>query len=371
MDGFGYQLAADAAEAEGCAPARSSSSTPPNDTLDTAFSSMFGYAAQWGKKLQSELQLDDFVDQLKKQSTEVTKAYSQDLAEFAQAVKTGATRGMDTLSTRLTQLRELDEPQGLRAQQERARRVLGRLGSDLEDLLREAIVIEAPGSGSTEEQREQARKIIYDRRMAQLAHMRESEVTYTEDPKDEEYARFAAEFSVDGRKEEIAGLLLEPSVADMHGKLVPEQVSESVFWARYFFHAWTVEQEEIRRKKLVEAAVAATAEDEFSWDMDDDDEQKPSHEAPAAVGADSTKDEDAKPEKDESSSNADDVTSGEDKSKADNKAKVDEKTSDKTKTDDKTKADDEIKTNDKVSEAANPTKDSKPNDDDDGWDEWE
>ncbi|KAJ1934243.1 hypothetical protein FBU59_005761, partial [Linderina macrospora] len=144
MDGFAFQFETDAAEAEGYVPEKSAPSTPPNeaasasavkddiakqpsgnegaakdsapkpntsnanaakqDTLPS-FSSMFGFAASWGKKLQADLQIDQLVDNVKKQSEEVTKAYKQDITEFAQAVKVGATRGMDELSTRFTHMK--------------------------------------------------------------------------------------------------------------------------------------------------------------------------------------------------------------------------------------------------------------------------
>ncbi|KAJ1947815.1 BSD domain-containing protein 1 [Kickxella alabastrina] len=320
MDGYAAQLQAEAAESEGILPQCSEPSSPQTgpetntSDLVPSFSSMFGFAASWGKRLQTELQLDHFVDQVKKQSEEVTKAYTQDIAEFAQAVKVGATRGMDELSTRFTQLKtdleaELQPEQKSRAvdgteteaqdqkvhsqnmfggigrhfqvdalmqQQEKAKRLMSKLGSDLEDLLRDAIVIEAPGSGSTEEQKSAARKIIYDRRMAQLAAIRESEDTYLVDPREmSEFKTFEEAFVMDQGMLQVAQLLAEnPAMAGIHAKLVGEKVEENEFWTRYFFRAWMVEQEEVRRKKLVEAAVAATAEDEFSWDAEEEDEDE-------------------------------------------------------------------------------------------------
>ncbi|KAJ2610580.1 hypothetical protein H4S08_003552 [Coemansia sp. RSA 1365] len=335
MDEYALQFSASAADAEGCGQNNSASKTLPEEkqtnkeqkTTETdlpSFNSMFGFATNWGRKLQSELQLENFVDQVKKQSEEVAKAYSQDITEFAQAVRTGAVRGIDELSTRFNQLKSDLETEGnvntpgtdrnnvekssvfetLKKQQQKTKLLMSRLGTDLEDLLRDAIVIEAPGSVSTEEQRNAARKIIYDRRMAQLAAIQENESTYLIDPhastdvtpslvtKDNlsneeektnadaltnkeqqinDYDKFAAELSLDDRKDEMRRLLeVNPAMANIHKRIVPDKVSEVVFWTRYFFNVWKVEQEEIRRKKLVEAAVAATKDDEFSWDMDDD-----------------------------------------------------------------------------------------------------
>ncbi|KAJ2525320.1 hypothetical protein GGI11_000152 [Coemansia sp. RSA 2049] len=288
-------------------------------------SSMFGFAASWGKRLQNELHLDQLVDQVKRQSEEVTRAYRDDITEFAQAVRVGAVRGMDELSTRFEQMKtelgaefqQSGEDTGgggnaterqaasghegggegsggilqglgkhfqmdaLKLQQERAKRLMDRLGTELEDLLRDAIVIEAPGSAGTEEQKSAARKIIYDRRMAQLAAIQESEDTYLVDPATKEgaggssdFAAFAKEFGLDETRQEDADLLLKenPAMAALHTRLVPEKVADSVFWTRYFFHAWMIDQKEMRRKKLVEAAVAATEEDQFSWDLDEEED---------------------------------------------------------------------------------------------------
>ncbi|KAJ1875057.1 hypothetical protein LPJ55_000995 [Coemansia sp. RSA 990] len=351
MDGFGHQLATEAAEAEGCAQ-------QTENTDGNGLASMFGFAAQWGKKLQSDLQLTEFVTEFKKQSSEVSKAYTQDLAEFAQLVKTGASRGLDELS-KLTQT--ASSQADLKQSQQRAQRILSRLGNDLEDLLRDAIVIEAPGSSSTEEQRQEARKIIYDRRMAQLAQMAEDRATFLNKVEDtEEYKRFIEKFDLDDRKQEIERLLKE-EIRDMYRDLAP-QVSHDVFWTRYFYHAWLIEQEEIRRKKLVEAAVAATAEEEFSWDMDDEEKdssgngQAAGKEAAGKVAEEKadTKSEDTKPADTKPEGTKPEGTKPED-----------------TKSEDTKPADtrpEDAKPEETKNKQSEPQ--SKPNDAD-AWDEWE
>ncbi|KAJ2798782.1 hypothetical protein H4R20_004693, partial [Coemansia guatemalensis] len=389
------------------------------DELPT-LNSMFGFAASWGRKLQSDLQLESFVDQVKKQSEEVAKAYSQDISEFAQAVRTGAARGIDELSTRFNQLKTDLETEAnadtsttdaeravqtnaerssvfetLKKQQEKTKRLMSRLGTDLEDLLRDAIVIEAPGSASTEEQRSAARKIIYDRRMAQLAAIQESESTYLTDPHtsavatpgsttkdispdDEEkaetdvagnkaqqtadYDKFVAELSLDDKKDEMAQLLeANPAMADIHKRIVPDKVSEIVFWTRYFFHVWKVEQEEIRRKNLVEAAVAATKEDEFSWDMDDDVDA-------SGVNGQSKEMESKDGDKHVSDSKAADTKSA---TESASKTEAAAETVDKTEGSSATEA---TKDKDaaKPSQEKNSEKKAGSNaEDDDAWDEWE
>ncbi|KAJ2078201.1 hypothetical protein H4R24_004651 [Coemansia sp. RSA 988] len=434
MDEYALQFSASAADAEGCGQNTDSDSKKLRtdekqtdnrdqnvavaDELPT-LNSMFGFAASWGRKLQSELQLDGFVDQVKKQSEEVAKAYSQDISEFAQAVRTGAVRGMDELSTRFNQLKAdleteanadkstTDVERGvqtntrkssvfetLKKQQEKTKRLMNRLGTDLEDLLRDAIVIEAPGSASTEEQRNAARKIIYDRRMAQLAAIQESESTYLTEPqhttvttpasatkesspKDEDnvdtdaltkkaqqtgdYDKFAMELSLNDKKDEMAQLLeANPAMADIYKRIVPDKVSETEFWTRYFYHVWRVEQEEIRRKNLVEAAVAATEEEEFNWDMDDDVDV-------SDVTNTSSKMESRNGDKHGSDSKADAKLAAESVPKTETASKTVDKTEDPSATesakdDNAAKPSLEKRTEKKAGNNA---------EDDDAWDEWE
>ncbi|KAJ1958875.1 hypothetical protein GGI12_004638 [Dipsacomyces acuminosporus] len=472
MDGYSFQLEADAAEAEGYVPKDSEAANKDakadgqKDTLPT-FSSMFGLAASWGKKIQEELQIDQIVDQVKKQSEEVTKAYKQDITEFAQAVKVGATRGIDEISTRFNQIKaDLEDElkdgdkdaegstrqvvadgdnnsnnnnsssstaQGLfkevskhfqmdalKERQEKAKRLMSKLGADLEDLLRDAIVIEAPGSASTEEQRNAARKIIYDRRMAQLAAIQESEDTYLADPSAQAidapgvtstssnkgkgaeesndvstpgYAEFAKDFDLQTRKDDMEELLKNnTAVAEMHKKLVSEKVSEGDFWTRYYFRAWLIDQEELRRKKLVEAAVAATEEEDFSWDMDEDSDSETKDKsakpkAESAGAAESKQDDKANtaasasasasastvaadtPATSNSQDNDESKSAKEDGEDAESaKAGVVDSTTTEAAAVDATK-DSEAK---KAEEPAPKKADkSNSNDDDDAWDEWE
>lgn len=58
--------------------------------------------------------------------------------------------------------------------------------------------------------------------------------------------------------------------------LVPSEMTEDVFWTRYFFRVYQIEQEEVRRKALLQGPT--DQDDEFSWE--DDDEEAPSPNAP-------------------------------------------------------------------------------------------
>ncbi|BGP37634.1 hypothetical protein JCM10450v2_001558 [Rhodotorula kratochvilovae] len=54
-----------------------------------------------------------------------------------------------------------------------------------------------------------------------------------------------------------------------HDELVPAQLDEETFWTRYFWRKQAIEDEEERRKKVLQ--IAEQSEDDFSWDMDEDD----------------------------------------------------------------------------------------------------
>ncbi|KAK4046889.1 hypothetical protein OIV83_005785 [Microbotryomycetes sp. JL201] len=51
--------------------------------------------------------------------------------------------------------------------------------------------------------------------------------------------------------------------------LVPAEMSDETFWSRYFFHVGQIDEDELRRKQILETDVN---DDDFSWDMDDEDD---------------------------------------------------------------------------------------------------
>ncbi|KAL1914796.1 uncharacterized protein VTP21DRAFT_7888 [Calcarisporiella thermophila] len=166
-----------------------------------------------------------------------------------------------------------EAPQRLRSGQRAAEQMVQRLGSELGGLLNTAVTITAP----VEERRRavaQAKKIIVDRKEAQLAKIRTDASTYTTEPENDAFYRtFVAGFSAQEYTEEISRLLEEhPEVREMMEKLVPEVIKYEDFWKHYFWRVWQVEQEDERRKKLVKDAVEAHGDEEFSWDMDDEEE---------------------------------------------------------------------------------------------------
>ncbi|KAH8108077.1 hypothetical protein BXZ70DRAFT_1060706 [Cristinia sonorae] len=58
-----------------------------------------------------------------------------------------------------------------------------------------------------------------------------------------------------------------------HDSLVPEHITSETFWTRYFFRVHQVEQDEQRRKALIQATMAD--DEDFSWEDDDDETTSP------------------------------------------------------------------------------------------------
>lgn len=61
--------------------------------------------------------------------------------------------------------------------------------------------------------------------------------------------------------------------------LVPSEMDEETFWRRYFFRVHQIEQEEAKRKALIQDSI--TVEEDFSWD--DEEEEAPSSAVKARV----------------------------------------------------------------------------------------
>lgn len=110
--------------------------------------------------------------------------------------------------------------------------------------------------------------------------MQTNENTYLKDPeaaiKNNEQEKkiletFNSTFNIEEYTEEIAQLLNDyPSLRDTMDKLVPVQISYSLFWQRYFYHAWKIEQDEQKRQLIVQHNEEED-EGDFKWDSDDED----------------------------------------------------------------------------------------------------
>ncbi|GAB4843499.1 hypothetical protein Ancab_013460 [Ancistrocladus abbreviatus] len=100
--------------------------------------------------------------------------------------------------------------------------------------------------------------------------------TYGEEPEDkDDYQEWKVGFVLDDKGEEIENLMSENRVIErMYLELVPLMVDREVFWTRYFYKVYKLQQAEEARMKIVKRAILGDEEEEWSWDVDDDAEGK-------------------------------------------------------------------------------------------------
>lgn len=110
--------------------------------------------------------------------------------------------------------------------------------------------------------------------------MQNNEDTYLQEPELDEQEKklldtFNSTFHIDEYTDEIAQLLdTYPHLRDMMDRLVPVQISYTLFWQRYFYHAWKIDQDEQKRQLIVQNVQKDQQDDEeadFKWDSDDED----------------------------------------------------------------------------------------------------
>ncbi|KAG2193577.1 hypothetical protein INT47_006643 [Mucor saturninus] len=180
----------------------------------------------------------------------------------------------------LTQLQE-----GLTNGTRSAEHYLQKFGTDVISALKNTVTVLGPEEQevTVESNNESAPRIYANRKEALLAKMQTNESTYLTDPelskKDKEQEKkvldtFNASFKIDEYTDEIAQLLNDyPALRETMDRLVPVQVSYALFWQRYFYHAWKIEQDEQKRQLIVQGVTEDDAD--FKWDSDDEDSQVP------------------------------------------------------------------------------------------------
>ncbi|KAI7903650.1 AMMECR1 domain-containing protein [Cokeromyces recurvatus] len=180
----------------------------------------------------------------------------------------------------LTQLKE-ELTNGTRS----AEHYLQKFGADVISTLKNTVTVLAPEeqeqktSTSTDSIKTTPR-IYATRKDGLIAKMQMNENTYLKDPEfsktnyEQEkkvFDTFNSSFSIEEYTEEIAQLLNDyPDLREMMDKLVPIQVSYALFWQRYFYHAWKIEQDEQKRQLIVKQQ-ETDEEADFKWDSDDED----------------------------------------------------------------------------------------------------
>ena len=150
----------------------------------------------------------------------------------------------------------------LQKAEDAADEALLKFGSNIRDFLRDAVKV-APPTGSEEQGSEilyeskdsQGKRVIHTSRFdAQLHVIHASTDSFTKDPATSEYASWAQEkeFDVEAKTADISDNLTKyPELRATMEKLVPDQVSYTDFWKRYYFLRHGIETAEARRRDLL------------------------------------------------------------------------------------------------------------------------
>ncbi|KAI9765435.1 MAG: hypothetical protein M1840_007393 [Geoglossum simile] len=156
-----------------------------------------------------------------------------------------------------------------------------KFGNNIRNFLRDAVTIAPPAEGAEigsdgkakvlfESKGEDGKRVFHTTRFdAQLHVVHSSLDSFARDPSSPEYADWLKDFSADGKTDQIAkDLETYPELRNVMEKLVPDNVTYTDFWKRYYFLRHVVETEEQRRKELLKGATAT--EEEICWDEDSD-----------------------------------------------------------------------------------------------------
>ncbi|KAF9341629.1 hypothetical protein BGZ91_005553 [Linnemannia elongata] len=164
-----------------------------------------------------------------------------------------------------------------------AEQYVNKFGAGMANFINNAVVISPPEEKEVNTTR--SKKMVFDRKAAILEKLRMDPETYTVDPMTtiadndikglERYKYFLQTFNMAEYQQRISRMLNEyPELKALMNKLVPVEVAdEELFWLRYHFRLYEIEEEEKRRKKLVQEVGADLAEDEFTWDDNEDEDE--------------------------------------------------------------------------------------------------
>ncbi|KAI8356630.1 AMMECR1 domain-containing protein [Choanephora cucurbitarum] len=161
-----------------------------------------------------------------------------------------------------------------------AEQYLQKFGTDVMSALKQTVTVLEPEEEQKDEENNYSASQTAliplssaTRKDALLAKMQDNPATYLEEPsaKDTKVLdTFNSTFHIEEYTDEIAQLLNDyPNLREMMDRLVPVQVSYPLFWQRYFYHAWNIEQDEKKRQLIVQQPNEDDAD--FKWDSDEDD----------------------------------------------------------------------------------------------------
>ncbi|KAI8990175.1 hypothetical protein BDB01DRAFT_780302 [Pilobolus umbonatus] len=164
-----------------------------------------------------------------------------------------------------------------------AEQYLQKFGSDVLSALKHTITVVSPEEEvdqTTETTLPTHPRVFANRKDALISKMQVNDDTYLkplefDQEEDKKVAdTFCSSFKIDEYTFEIAELLNEyPELRQTMDRLVPVQISYPLFWQRYFYHVWKIEQDEKKRELIVKGVEEDEAD--FKWDSDEEETINP------------------------------------------------------------------------------------------------
>ncbi|XWS53719.1 hypothetical protein CRYUN_Cryun10bG0024600 [Craigia yunnanensis] len=115
----------------------------------------------------------------------------------------------------------------------------------------------------------------YSRFEMQIRALQSDKSTYTKEPEDlKDFENWKLEFNLEEKKGEIEDLLNENSVIKDIFKDVHDEFESKRYWSNYFYKWSRLMKAEEARAKLVKRAISGEEEEDLSWDIDEDDDEK-------------------------------------------------------------------------------------------------
>ena len=107
------------------------------------------------------------------------------------------------------------------------------------------------------------------RARAKLIAMQTNALSFLFDPADlPSFRAFVADFDLDAMQPSVRGACEESrAVAEFRAQLVPDQVDERTFWARYFFRMCELRQEEQKRQELFSTHLYVSAHERLDCNV--------------------------------------------------------------------------------------------------------
>lgn len=169
---------------------------------------------------------------------------------------TTPTEGADGVLSRLQagasmRLRDLQKAE------DAADEALLKIGTNMMNLLRDAVKVSAPDSSSQattfESKDASGKRVIHTTRFdAQLHVIHSSPESFTKDPDGTGYQEWAESFDAEKKTEDIARDLEKyDDLRNSMEQLVPDRVAYAEFWKRYYFLRHSIETAEARRRDLL------------------------------------------------------------------------------------------------------------------------